>query len=126
MKAKRYFLIFAFVVVSIIALLYGISPQWFAQTFLDINELSISSSHILRALMCLYLAVGVFWLYSAFSDRYRNTAVLTTVIFSGGLVIGRIGSLLMDGWPKPLLVLYLFLELGLIPVALWIFKLPEE
>jgi hypothetical protein len=126
MKAKRYFLIFAFVVVSIIALLYGISPQWFAQTFLDINELSISSSHILRALMCLYLAFGVFWLYSAFSDRYRNTAVLTTVIFSGGLVIGRIGSLLMDGWPKPLLVLYLFLELGLIPVALWIFKLPEE
>ncbi|MCX8493223.1 MAG: DUF4345 domain-containing protein [Chthoniobacterales bacterium] len=126
MKAKRYFLIFAFVVVSMIALLYGISPQWFAQTFLDINELSISSSHILRALMCLYLAVGVFWLYSAFSDRYRNTAVLTTVIFSGGLVIGRIGSLLMDGWPKPLLVLYLFLELGLIPVALWIFKLPEE
>lgn len=76
--------------------------------------------------MCLYLAVGVFWLYSAFSDRYRNTAVLTTVIFSGGLVIGRIGSLLMDGWPKPLLVLYLFLELGLIPVALGIFKLPEE
>jgi hypothetical protein len=126
MKAKRYFLIFAFVVVSMIALLYGISPQWFAQTFLDINELSISSSHILRALMCLYLAVGVFWLYSAFSDRYRNTAVLTTVIFSGGLVIGRIGSLLMDGWPKPLLVLYLFLELGLIPVALGIFKLPEE
>ena len=126
MKAKRYFLIFASVVVSMIALLYGLSPQWFAQTFLDINELSISSAHILRALMCLYLAFGVFWLYSAFSDRYRNTAVLTTVIFSGGLVIGRIGSLLMDGWPKPLLVLYLFLELGLIPVAFWIFKLPEE
>lgn len=125
MRAKRYFLIFAFVVVSIIALLYGISPKWFTQTFLDINELNISSAHILRALMCLYLALGVFWLYSAFSDRYRNTAVLTTLIFSGGLVIGRIGSLIMDGWPKPLLVLYLILELGLIPVAWWIFKLPE-
>jgi hypothetical protein len=125
MRVKQSFLIFAFVVVSIIALLYGISPRWFAQTFLDINELNVSGAHILRALMCLYLALGVFWLYSAFSDRYRNTAVLTTVIFAGGLVIGRIGSLIMDGWPKPLLILYLLLELGLIPVAYWIFKLRE-
>ena len=125
MRVKKYFLIFAFVVVSMIALLYGISPQWFARTFLDINELNISSAHILRALMCLYLSLGVFWLYSAFTSRLRNAAVLTTLVFAGGLFIGRLISLVLDGVPKPLLILYIVLELGLVPIAYWIYKLPE-
>ena len=36
--------------------------------------------------MCLYLALGLFWLYSAFNDRLRDTAILTTMVFAGGLV----------------------------------------
>jgi len=39
MKIKMYFLILAFVVVSIIALLYGVSSHWFARTFLGVVEL---------------------------------------------------------------------------------------
>jgi len=126
MKVKKYFLVFSFLVVSIIALLYGISPQWFAQTFLGISELDLNIAHILRAVTGLYLALGVFWFYSAFSDKYRNTAVLTCVIFAGGLVIGRIISLFADGQPRPIFILYLVLELGLVPIAYWVFKLPEE
>ncbi len=125
MRVKKYFLIFAFVVVSIIALLYGISPGWFAQTFLGISELNLNIAHILRAIMCLYLSLGVFWLYSAFNNRLRNAAVLTTLVFAGGLVIGRLISLVFDGVPKPLLVLYIVLELGLVPIAYLVYKLPE-
>ena len=125
MKFKQYFLIFAFCVVSIIALLYGVSPRWFAQTFLGISELDLNVAHILRAVMGLYLALGVFWLCSAFSEKHRNTAVLTCLIFAGGLVMGRIVSLFADGQPKPLLVLYMVLELALLPVGYWIFRLPE-
>jgi uncharacterized protein YacL len=125
MRVKKYFLIFAFVVVSIIALLYGISPEWFARRFLDINELNLDIAHILRAIMCLYVSLGIFWLYSAFNNRLRNAAVLTTLVFAGGLVIGRLISLVFDGVPKPLLILYLVLELGLVPIAYLIYKLPE-
>ena len=75
--------------------------------------------------MCLYLAFALFWLYSAFSSKHRNTAVLTCVVFAGGLVIGRIISFFADGQPKPLLMLYIVLELGLVPIALWVFKLPD-
>ncbi len=89
MKIKKYFLIFAFCAVSIIALLYGVSPRWFAVTFLGIPELDIDFAHILRSVMGLYLGFGLFWLFAAFSDRYRNAAVLTTVIFSAGLVVGK-------------------------------------
>ena len=125
MKIKQYFLILAFAVVSIIALAYGISPSWFASTFLDINEPSADLAHILRAVMCLYLGLGVFWLCSAFSDKYRNTAVLTTIIFAAGLVIGRVFSFIMDGQPSPLLIVYGILEILLVPVAYWVFVRPE-
>jgi len=122
---KKSFLILAFAIVSIIALLYGISPTWFAHTFLGVNELSVNFAHILRAVMCLYLGLGLFWLCAAFSDKHRNTAVLTTIIFAGGLVIGRIVSFIADGQPSPLLMIYGVLEITLIPVAYWIFTRPD-
>jgi Domain of unknown function (DUF4345) len=85
MNLKKAFLILAFAIVSIIALLYGFDPAWFARTFLGVDELSVNFAHILRAVMCLYLALGCFWLFSAFSDRLRDTAILTTMVFAGGL-----------------------------------------
>ena len=125
MKIKKYFLMIAFVAVSIIALLYGVSPRWFAQTFLNVPEMPLDFAHILRAVMCLYLALGMFWLFSAFSDKYRNAAVLTTVIFSGGLVTGRLISLFTDGQPSPILAVYIVMEFLLVPIAVWVFRLPE-
>ena len=59
------------------------------------------------------------------SNRHRSTAVLTCVVFAGGLVIGRGISYFADGQPKPLLMLYIILELGLVPIAYWLFKLPD-
>ena len=123
---KKCFLILACAIVSVIALLYGISPAWFARTFLGVNELGMNFAHILRAVMCLYLALGLFWLCAAFSDKHRDTAVLTTIIFAGGLVIGRIVSFVADGWPSPLLIIYGAMEIALIPVACWIYKRPDS
>ncbi len=125
MQLKRYFLLLAFATVSTIALLYGISPVWFARTFLGVSELGIDLSHILRAVMCLYLGLGLFWLWAAFSSEYRNAAVLTTIVFAGGLVIGRIISFVVDGRPSTILIVYAALEIALIPVAYWIFKRPD-
>ena len=126
MKIKKSFLIFTFFTVTIIALLYGVSPQWFAETFLGVTDLDLNLAHILRAVMGLYIALGLFWLVAAFSDTYRNTAVLTTILFAGGLVTGRIISFLADGQPSPLLMLYIAMEFLLVPVAIWVFRLPDE
>jgi hypothetical protein len=121
---KKSFLILAFAIVSIIALLYGISPAWFARTFLGLDELSLDFAHILRAVMCLYLALGVFWLCAAWSDRHRDTAVLTTMIFAGGLVVGRLISFMIDGTPSPVLMTYAAMEITLVPIAYWIYQRP--
>lgn len=125
MKIKKTFLISAFGMVVVIALLYGVSPQWFAQTFLDMPELDSNIAHILRAVMGLYLALGVFWLYAAFSEKFRDTAILTTAIFSGGLVSGRIISLFNEGQPTPLLTFYIIAEFLLTPLAIWIYTLDD-
>jgi hypothetical protein len=125
MKIKKAFLIVAFIMVSVIALLYGVDPQWFGRTFLNLPQLDPNIAHILRAVMCMYLALGLFWLYSAFNQKYRNIAVLTTMIFSGGLVTGRIISYFIEGPPAPLLMFYIAAEFALTPLAYWVFTLEE-
>ena len=72
MGLKKGFLILAFAMVSVIALLYGIDPPWFARTFLGVTDLSVDFAHILRAVMSLYLALGAFWLFCALSDTHRS------------------------------------------------------
>ena len=125
MNIKKYFLILAFCSVAVIALLYGVAPRWFAATFLGVQKLELDFAHIFRAVMGLYLALGCFWLYAAFDARYRNPAILTTAIFAGGLVAGRLLSLVLDGRPSSLLVFYVVVELTLVPVAIWVFRRPD-
>ena len=125
MSIKKIYLIFAFFAVSTIALLYGISPSWFAQKFLTMQDLNRGGFHILRAITGLYLALGCFWLYAALRPEYRNVAIMTTVVFAGGLVLGRLQSFALDGWPSPLLIFYAGIELGLLPIALWVLRRPD-
>ena len=123
MQLKKVLLGFSFVTISVIALLYGISPQWFFDTFLVTSqEPSIDQSHILRAVMMLYIALGLFWLYCAFSDRYRDAGIIVLAVFCGGLVAGRVLSVIFDGIPSPILILYIFMELSLVPVCIWLMR----
>ena len=124
-QLKKAFLVLAAALVSIIALLYGVNPAWFAGTFLGADDLGVNVAHILRAVMCLYLALGVFWLVSAFNDRLRDPAILTVLVFAGGLFIGRMLSFATDGQPAPLLIVYAGLELLVVPVAAWLYTRPK-
>ena len=126
MQLKKAFLIGAFVAVTIIALLYGVSPTWFAATFLGVTDLNLNFAHILRAIAGLYLALAAFWLYAAFNDKYRDAALLTTILFAGGLAAGRCVSLILDGQPAPVLLIYLAMEFAVVLVAYWVFRFPER
>ena len=126
MQIKKAFLIGAFVAVTIIALLYAVSPTWFAATLLGVTDLNLNFAHILRAIGGLYLALAAFWLYAAFNDKYRDAALLTTILFAGGLAAGRCVSLILDGQPAPVLLIYLAMEFAVVLVAYWLFRLPER
>jgi hypothetical protein len=115
----------AFVAVAIFALLYGISPKWYAATFLGITDLNPNIAHILRALTGLYLALAAFWLYSTVDDKYRDAAILTTILFAGGLVAGRCVSLILDGQPAPVLLFYGAAEFAVVLIGYWVSRLSE-
>jgi len=124
-NSKKSCLIFAFCAVSAIALLYGIDPLGFARRFLGIAASLRDAPHILRVMTGLYLALGCFWLYAASRPAHRDPAIVTTAVFSGGLVPGRLLSFALNGWPSALLVFYTALELGLLPIALWVLRRPD-
>jgi len=60
MKIKQAFLMAALTMVSLIALLYGVSPQWSGRIFLNLPEIDSNIAPILRAIMSLY-CFGGFW-----------------------------------------------------------------
>jgi len=126
MQIKKAFLIFACVAVAIFGLFYGISPTWYAAVFLDITDLNLNVAHILRAIAGLYLALAAFWLYAAFNDKYRDAGILTAILFAGGLVAGRCVSLIADGQPALVLLIYGAMEFAVVLVGLWVFKLREQ
>jgi hypothetical protein len=108
MPLKKSLLILSFITISVIALLYGVSPDWFYGAFLvDSKPPGID---------------GLFWLWSAFSDKYRDAGVLVLCIFCGGLVAGRILSVVVDGVPSPILLLYIAMELGMVPICIWLLR----
>jgi hypothetical protein len=69
LKIKQAYLVLSSIIVAVIALLYGLSPQWFARLFLGVRDLDVNLAHILRAVMGLYVGFGFFWLFSALSNR---------------------------------------------------------
>jgi len=123
---KKNFLILAFLSIAPVALLYGVSPQWYASTFLGVEALDMNIGHLLRVAMGQYIALSLFWLYAAFNPAYRNAALLTTMLFIAGTLSGRIISLFVDGLPQPLLIGYFVLEAMILPVIYWVLKSPEQ
>ncbi len=124
-KIKQYYLVAAALVTCAIASLYGMQPRWFAQSLLGMDAVDLNFIHVLRAIMGLYLAFALFWFLAAFSRHLRNTAVLTTIPFIGGLAVGRIVSILLDGVPAGLLVFYTGAEIVLVLLAFWVYRLPD-
>jgi hypothetical protein len=117
----RAFLIFCAVGLVPIALGYGAKPSVSLDALFGITVDTINLTHIMRAVMGLYIGMVVFWLWGAFRPAMTGPALAGCAVFMLGLAAGRILSFLIDGMPHWLLVVYAVLEivLGLIAVALY-------
>ena len=118
MSKESLFLIVAALGLTPIALAYGLVPEAMAPMLYGIDIDSVNLAHIFRALMGLYLAMVVFWILGANRDVLRFPALCSVAVFMAGLAVGRLLSLILDGMPEPLLVVYLALEVGFALVAL--------
>jgi uncharacterized membrane protein YeaQ/YmgE (transglycosylase-associated protein family) len=116
----RAFLIFCAVGLVPIALSYGAVPGTSLEYLFGIAVESTNATHIFRAVMGLYLAMIMIWLLGAFNPTLRVTALTCCAVFMLGLAAGRVLSVILDGVPHWLLLVYLALELmlGLIAIHL--------
>jgi hypothetical protein len=118
---KRAFLIFCAVGLVPIALGYGAKPSTSLDVLFGITVDTTNLTHIMRAVMGLYLGMVVLWVWGAFNKQMTAPALVSCAVFMLGLAAGRILSLILDGMPHWLLVVYAALEivLGLGAIAIY-------
>ena len=121
MKARA-FLIFCAVGLVPIALGYGAKPSASLDILFGITVDTTNLTHIMRAVMGLYLGMVVIWIWGAFDKKMTIPALVSCAVFMLGLAAGRILSFILDGMPHWLLVVYAVLEIVLGLAAIVIYK----
>ena len=121
MKA-RVFLIFCAVGLVPIALGYGAKPSASLDILFGITVDTTNLTHIMRAVMGLYLGMVVLWVWGAFNKQMTIPALVSCAVFMLGLAAGRILSFILDGMPHWSLIVYAVLEIVLGLAAIVIYK----
>jgi hypothetical protein len=100
---------------------YGANPTESLDALFDITVDTTNLTHIMRAIMGLYLGMVVIWVWGAFDKRLTTPALVSCAVFMLGLAAGRFLSFILDGMPHWLLVVYAALEvvLGILAVVLY-------
>jgi len=122
MNIRQIFLLFTAVGLLPIALSYGLIPQKSMSYLLNITVSDKNLVHIFRAIMGLYLALSLFWIIGVYKVHLRQAALYSLIVFMFGLAAGRILSLLIEGVPHWLLIIYLLLELGFGTIGMLLLK----
>lgn len=118
----RGFLMFCAVGLVPIALGYGAKPSSTLDALFGITVDTTNLTHIMRAVMGLYFGMIVIWVWGAFDRRMTVPALVSCAVFMLGLAAGRILSLVLDGMPHWLLVVYAVLEIVLGLAAIVIYR----
>lgn len=119
---SRAFLIFCSVGLVPIALSYGARPSDSLNDLFGITVDTTNLTHIMRAVMGLYLGMVVLWLWGAFSRSMVGPALVACAVFMLGLAVGRLLSFALDGMPHWLLIVYAGLEIVFGVIAILLYK----
>ncbi|WP_372929652.1 DUF4345 domain-containing protein [Methyloceanibacter sp.] len=125
-KLMRFYLLLAVFLIVPIALNYGLAPAETLPKSLDVTVEGTDLTHIFRGLMCLYLGAALFWGIAAFTPSWQRTAVIWVVFFAFSIAVGRVISLIVDGRPSALLLIYLGLEIAAGLLGLFILSVADR
>jgi len=104
-------LIISTIILTIVSLAYGLSPNNILPKLFDFQVESIDLKQTFRATMGLYLGMVALSVIGIFNPRHWRTATISTVFFMSGLAVGRTISLVLDGIPSIYFSVGLVLEL---------------
>lgn len=97
--SKNLHLIVSIHVIIPIALAYGLYPQMIQPLLFDFKVDSINLANIFRAIMGLYLSMSAIWILGIIKPQLWVTATIANITFMGGLALGRLVSMALDGVP---------------------------
>ena len=89
---------------------------------LHINIYSANLANIFRAIMGLYIALSIFWVVGAFKRSLRLAALWSMTIFMTGIALGRILSIIIDGFPYPIFLFYTGIEIFSALIGFYLIK----
>jgi hypothetical protein len=98
-------------IIGIVGLSYGICPSILLPFLFDFKVESVDLSHVFRAMMGLYLGFASYWIIGIFRIEHWQGATWSNIIFMGGLALGRIGSITIDGIPSTPFLIGVVLEI---------------
>lgn len=110
---------------SLIGLGYGVRPSFYPDLY-GYALSTVSETHIFRALCTLYLALAAYWWLAAWRPAWRPGALRSVITVMAGLSSGRLVSLLVDGRPHVLLMVFMVLEWAVLLQALVLLKTSEQ
>jgi hypothetical protein len=115
-KSKNLHLTISAILITAIALTYGLFPSNILPELFDFEVGSTDLKQVFRSMMGLYLGMVILWVTGIFKPLYWRTATISNIIFMLGLAMGRILSLVIDGVPSVSFSIGLAVELIL---GLW-------
>lgn len=110
-QSEKLLLIIAAIGLIPIALGYGFMPEKTLTPLYGFSVENTNLKHIMRAVMGLYFGQIIIWFLGIRKNELRKPAMYCLVVFMLGLAGGRILSIILDGIPHWLLIVYLVLEL---------------
>lgn len=98
---KNLNLLLSGIIVIIAGCVYGGHPSYLMPLLLDYQVEALELKNMLRAVMGIYMGIGIFWLLGAYKSKLWYAATLSNVLFMGGISFGRIVSTVFDGVSIP-------------------------
>jgi len=89
----------AFIVI-LVGLAYGVNPSCVLPKLFDFKVESTDLSNSFRSIMGLYFGMAAYWIIGIIKHKAWKGATLSNILFMGGLVFGRIISMVIDGIPS--------------------------
>ena len=99
--SKNLNLLVSGIIVIIAGCVYGGHPSYLMPLLLDYQVEALELKNMLRAVMGIYMGIGLFWLLGAYKIKLWYAATLSNVLFMGGISFGRLVSTIVDGVSIP-------------------------
>ena len=119
---ESFFLILSAVGVFPIALVYGAYPSISLPFFYDIEITNNNLANVFRATMGIYIAFNIFWISGALIQSMRIGALWSLFVFYIGAGSGRFLSIVIDGTPDTIFIIYLILEIVGAAISYWLIR----